>query len=364
MHPRNDSPTRPLAVLGLAGAGWALLLSAAAGQPPEDPFSPLAMAMSPDGRLLARTELIRRGSPGTETTVVDTRTGKPAFKVRSDKRTLYALAFSPDGRLLALSGGDNVETNVWHGEVKVVRTDTGQEVLSRSVKNGILRYLAFSADGKRLATRTSDAITPPEVLVLEVPGGKVRQVVRPGEKRFDGRPLPEIWLPAFHPDGRLLLLPGAGGKVYEAEKGRTVYEVKLRRGRGLRQIVFSPDGRRVALVEQTASLGPGEVSVNDPGVVHVCDAATGRLLRTLQGHARDIRCAAFSPDGRYLVTGSADRTARVWDADTGKELGTQRGHRARITAVAFTPTGRLALSADADSKVRVWDRGAGPGGKR
>src|SRR5262249_3329444 len=185
--------------------------------------------------------------------------------------------------------------------------------------------------------------------------GKVEQTLRPSAKHFGGRPPAEVWLPAFHPDGRLLLMPGRGDKVYEAATGQPVYAIKLRRGVGLVQTVFSPDGRRVALVEVTAYLGAGESRINGPGVVHVCDAATGRLLHTLEGHKKQILCAAFSPDGRRLITGGMDHTAKVWDADTGKLLGTQRGHRARVLAVALTPIGKQALSADADGQVKGWD---------
>jgi WD40 repeat protein len=347
--------------LGLAVILTAALLTPAAGQQEFDPFSPLALALSPDGRLLARTELSRRGLPGTETTVTDTRTGKERFRVRSPNRTLYGLAFSPDSRLLALAGGDNVQTGVWHGEVKVVRADSGRPLFSHTVKNGILRYLAFTADSKHFVTRTSDnPFLPPEALILEVATGTVKKTWQPGDRPFGGRPLSSYWLPVPHPDGRLLIERGSGNKVYEAGKGQKVYEVKLRRGTGLHSVVFSPDGRRLALVELTLSLGPGPSRIDDPGVVHVCDTASGRVLDTLEGHRRQILCAAFSPDGRRLITGSMDHTARVWDADSGKLLGTLRRPRARVLAVAFTPGGRLALAADADGKLHVWDRGVAP----
>jgi WD40 repeat protein len=120
----------------------------------------------------------------------------------------------------------------------------------------------------------------------------------------------------------------------------------------------------VVRVEQTAYPGPGEIRTNASGMVQICDAASGALLHVLGDHCGEIRCPAFDPDGRHLVTGSTDRTARVGDADACKEVGTERNHRDRVAAVAFTPTGRLTLSADADTKVRVWDQGAGPGGKR
>ena len=48
--------------------------------------------------------------------------------------------------------------------------------------------------------------------------------------------------------------------------------------------------------------------------------------QTLVGHTGEVWSAAFSPDGKRIVTGSWDRTAKVWDAGTGQELLTLKGH--------------------------------------
>ncbi len=58
----------------------------------------------------------------------------------------------------------------------------------------------------------------------------------------------------------------------------------------------------------------------------IWDATTGRELTVLRGHMDAVRSAAFSPDGKRIVTASYDRTARIWDAATGKEITILRGH--------------------------------------
>jgi hypothetical protein len=58
---------------------------------------------------------------------------------------------------------------------------------------------------------------------------------------------------------------------------------------------------------------------------------------TLRGHLKGVLSVAFSPDGRQIVTGSQDGTAKVWEADKGKELLTLKGHRDMIWSVAFSP---------------------------
>ena len=70
-------------------------------------------------------------------------------------------------------------------------------------------------------------------------------------------------------------------------------------------------------------------------------------------HDSEVTSVAFSPDGKYVASGSSDRTARVWEAATGKEI-------ARVTyddsvySVAFSPNGRYVVSGGRDGTARVW----------
>jgi WD40 repeat protein len=69
---------------------------------------------------------------------------------------------------------------------------------------------------------------------------------------------------------------------------------------------------------------------------------------------------AFSPDGRQIVSGSADNSLRLWDASSGKQLGPQlKGHTAWVYSVAFSPDGRRIVSGSGDKTLRLWDASDG-----
>lgn len=83
------------------------------------------------------------------------------------------------------------------------------------------------------------------------------------------------------------------------------------------------------------------------------------LLFTLAGHLLQVNAVAVSGDGRRAVSGSADRTLKVWNLDTGLLLRTLVGHADSINAVAVTPDGKQAVSASYDKTLRVWNLDSG-----
>jgi len=75
--------------------------------------------------------------------------------------------------------------------------------------------------------------------------------------------------------------------------------------------------------------------------VRLWDATTGAALQTLEGHSGGVSSAAFSPDGKQVVSGSHDKTVRLWDTITGAALQTLKGHSGGVWSVAFLPNGKL-----------------------
>lgn len=79
------------------------------------------------------------------------------------------------------------------------------------------------------------------------------------------------------------------------------------------------------------------------------------LQRTLIGHTLAVTRAAFSPNGRYLLSASLDSTLKIWQEQTGQEMLTLKGHQGPVMAGLFSPDGLHILSASWDRTLKLWD---------
>lgn len=111
-------------------------------------------------------------------------------------------------------------------------------------------------------------------------------------------------------------------------------------------VAFSPDGRYIA-------------SGSADKTVKLWEVSTSREIRTLLGHTSGVSSVVFSPDGRYIVSGSWDKTIKLWDVVTGRELRTLVGHSQAVTSVAFSPDEKYIVSGSGDKTIRFWDASTG-----
>src|SRR5262249_49279260 len=72
-------------------------------------------------------------------------------------------------------------------------------------------------------------------------------------------------------------------------------------------------------------------------------------------HTCPISCVAFSPDGRWAVTGSNDGSVRLWEVSTGRQVDRFAGHTKRVWSAAFFPDSRRFVTGSEDHSVRLWD---------
>ncbi len=139
-------------------------------------------------------------------------------------------------------------------------------------------------------------------------------------------------------DEKIRIRPGEFG--YEVHRGDTVF-VQPRR------VTISQEGRNVL------EIGTQPINPEDPPPPPA--GPTLRFIRQLEGHSDMVRSVSFSRDSDRLVSGSNDKTVRLWDVATGQQLGEFHGHSNRVTDVCFTSDGSRVVSCSDDKTIRVWD---------
>lgn len=101
------------------------------------------------------------------------------------------------------------------------------------------------------------------------------------------------------------------------------------------------------------------ISGSDDKTLRVWDTKKGKCLCVLKGHTESVLSVALDQTGRIAVSGSNDTTLRVWDAKTGKCLRVFEGHIEGVSAVVLTADGQMAISGSKDKTLRVWDVSTG-----
>ena len=213
------------------------------------------------------------------------------------------------------------------------------------------------------------------------PAGREKLVIRHGRPCFGG---------SISPDGRLLVTVSSDpsgeelrARVFALPSGRLVRELPAK---GVTTASFDPSGMLLVTggIDHTAAVWDGAPAAGStssptsraqsPTPSSVPRAgSSSRRARTARrgcgtpgpergshscsGTRTRSASAAFSKDGRFLVTTSDDGTARVWEAETGRPESVLRGHGDTVTAGGFSPDGRTVATASADGTARVWDPG-------
>jgi WD40 repeat protein len=152
----------------------------------------------------------------------------------------------------------------------------------------------------------------------------------------------------FHRDGGLLAAgggePSRSGevKLWEVGKGMLVRTLDALHSDTVFGVRFSPDGTRLA-------------TCGGDKFVKVTNVASGKELRSFEGHTNHVLAVDWSDDGKRLVSGAADNLMKVWDYEAGEQIRTLQAAGKQITAVRWVPGGPRVAGACGDKLARLWN---------
>lgn len=318
--------------------------------------SEMGLAVSPDGSVIAYSNsadvVLRNLTNGREQVL------------KGHTSRVWSLAFSPDGRTLT-SGSDDHELRQWN-------VATGQTVAVAPIEDAP-ENMALSPDGRVLATTAVNTVPLWDAAKLQPLG-----VVHCGGSVLEALD--------YSADGAAVALLDNAGRVHVCEPAgpteRTTFDAK-----SSYCVAISPDHTKVVsgfnyevlMWDAASGKGLGNVKGHADRLYALQFSADGKLLASgsgdtttrlwelprgtlrgvLFGHTGKVNCVAFSADGKRLATGSDDRSVKVWETAGGAEGATYRGHSAQVLGVAFSPDGKWVVSGGHERVVRVWEAANG-----
>lgn len=325
-----------------------------------------AIDVSPDGNWLA--------SAGTESDVQiwDLKSKKIVAKLTGHEDVVTAVHFDGDGKLLA-TGDERGICHIWR-----LNSDRWQEDALLKGHSRAVTGLAFAQQGRRLVSSSGDKTcaqwdleTGEEILplVLKHPGwvngmdvsddgSLALTICEDGQLRLWSLADAEL-LRAIQPTKNVLytsvdISPDgsfaaaacaaeASVQLWRLDTGAEIEQPWLKLGNRsgiLWSAQFSPQG------DQLLTVGGNDAQL--------WDVRTRERITRFTPHGT-VAAADISPDGRLLITGSWDRSAKIWDVATGKAIRKLDGlHTGFINSVEFSPDGKLVLTSSDDGTARFW----------
>jgi WD40 repeat protein len=160
---------------------------------------------------------------------------------------------------------------------------------------------------------------------------------------------------AFSPNGKWLATGGGAPtedgeiKIFDADSGNLVVEIKNGHSDTVFGVCFSPDGTKLA-------------TCGADKFIKVFEVPSGQFLKSFEGHTHHVLDVAWKADGKLLVSGGADNVIKVWDYEKGEQIRTFGSHAKQVTRLMFKGTTSEIVTCSGDPLVRFWNVDNGGGG--
>ncbi|NQV24383.1 MAG: hypothetical protein HQ518_08445 [Rhodopirellula sp.] len=253
------------------------------------------------------------------------------------ERPLTAVAFSTDGKRLATSADDGSIT-IWSG-------DTGVPLDVLAGDGGPARVLVFSSALSLVSAGDDQSAvvwnTNPDWKLVAQLGAAADDPLNLSASPFEFRVLSL----AFSPDGSLLATgggePSRSGElmIWDVAKRAVVREIEDAHSDTVFGIEFSRDGKSI-------------VSGSADKFVKIHDVATGKHVRSFEGHTHHVMDVSWQADGSTLVSAGADNAIKVWNVETGEQIRTIAGYSKQVTSIGFAGITGNIISSGGDKTVR------------